>query len=191
MSEQLKVIRPFEELSRLMQRRCEAIQQSEVKTQSLKKAAGEVLLEMRDRIEAGELGDLCNWREWFEANVRVISLRTAYEYMQIAGAEDPVAKETELRQRNREAQRAGRERLKLVPFVHDVMHKNSPIKSMEADKPPVRITPPPKSKYPMAPGDDALVAQIVDIFKRMSWDARVRVMKELGELYKRWHRGEE
>ena len=188
---QLHVVpRPsFEDLLRSARRRIEAVisweKETEDKRNRLMIAAGQALLELREAVLAGEVGELANWWEWFDDKIRICSRRQAQYYMQIASAKNPSAKANELRQKNTERNQVYRAQPK-VPLAR---HRDARSVTMEPEKAVVRITT--ERRYPTAPDDDVLLGQFVDIFKRMSWDARVRALKEVNELYKRWHRGED
>jgi hypothetical protein len=187
---------PFDELVRIANRRLEALAQwekdREKETLEARKrkqvAAGQALLDLRAAIEAGEIGELATWWEWFDDNVRSIERRTAEKYMQIARASDPLAKAIELQKRNNEVQRLNRQYPKIVqqkqaPYCH------TRVEPEKVPLPVVRATPPP-TKYTTGPDDDELVAQVMALFDRMSWDARFRAAKEIDNKYKLWHRGE-
>ncbi len=64
------------------------------------------------------------------------------------------------------------------PTLRDVTQPEEP---EEPAAPVVRIPAAPK-KFTSAPDDDELVAQGVALFKRMSWNARVRLLKEINTL---------
>jgi len=61
---------------------------------------GQMLIELRGRIEAGEAGAI-EWWDWYD-NQFVRSRRDAERCMKIAASEDPEAAEAEARERNRE-----------------------------------------------------------------------------------------
>jgi hypothetical protein len=71
------------------------------KTESLRVRAGQLLLVMRRRVEAGEAGNV-TWWDWFEQHC-VRSRKDAERVMRLAKAEDPEAAGLEERTKTREA----------------------------------------------------------------------------------------
>jgi hypothetical protein len=67
-----------------------------------------VLAEMRQRVEAGEAGDI-SWWDWFDQNVQR-NRRDAEKLLKIASAEDPEAAAEEERRKAREGMDATRKR---------------------------------------------------------------------------------
>jgi hypothetical protein len=81
-------LRDFNEVVRITGRKLAALEDwvkdSEKKRNSFEVSIGENLLELRDRVDAGEIGELANWWEWFEDNrmlLRNIARRTAERYL--------------------------------------------------------------------------------------------------------------
>ena len=205
-------LRDFNEVVRITGRKLAALEdwvkESEKKRNSFEVSIGENLLELRDRVDAGEIGELANWWEWFEDNrmlLRNIARRTAERYMQIASAPDPEGKVIELRGKNRadkaastQRQRQGQEaqggKVPIAPEQAQMEPESSPEPKPQPESEPEpapvrRVSAAPT--YPSSPEDDELIEQFLDLFRRMSWDGRVRAMKGVGALYNKWRVGED
>jgi hypothetical protein len=79
----------------------------EKKAYSARIYTGQLLLELRARIEAGEAGDNINWWEWHEAKF-VRSRRDAEKVMALAKADDPEAAHEQEKAKAREGMRQRR-----------------------------------------------------------------------------------
>lgn len=73
-------------------------------------AAGQKLLALRRRVEAGEVGEGVSWWAWFETADIGRSRKDAEKLMRMASSDDPEAAAIDERDRNREAKREHRER---------------------------------------------------------------------------------
>jgi hypothetical protein len=73
-------------------------------------AAGQMLIILRERVEAGEAGNGVEWWPWYESKF-VRSRKDAEKVMALARAEDPEAAAEEARARNSEHQRQHKSRL--------------------------------------------------------------------------------
>jgi hypothetical protein len=80
---------------------------SDSKAHRARIAAGEMLLELRERIEAGEAGKGVEWWPWYGSKF-VRSRRDAEKVMAIAASDYPEAAAAAERERNREAKRRER-----------------------------------------------------------------------------------
>jgi hypothetical protein len=195
-------LREFNEVVRITNRKIEAIEQSDKKTKSLQIEVGELLIELRNRINAGEIGELAVWWEWFEENrmlFRNISQATAEAYMQIAGAPDPEKRLAKHREQGAARQEAFRHKSpQLGPLRNGPNCGTPPSLSTSTQgawvgrEPPSNVTRIPAAPtYPSSPEDDALVEQFIELFRKMTDGARVRAMQEINALYRRWREGEE
>lgn len=186
-------IREFNDVVRIVNRKLEAIEQSEKKTQSLQIEAGKLLLELRGRVDAGEIGEQATWWEWFEDNFRRISRRTAERYMQIARDEDPETKLNEMREADAERKRAGyparNNQVESKPHLSIVPKEPQSTALQQAET--RRVSAAPSVKYPSSPDDDGLIAVVMEAWRKMSWDGRVRLFDEIKEQFKRWRQGED
>jgi hypothetical protein len=204
-------LRDFNEVVRICGRKIEAIETSTQKVRALRIEVGQLLIELRDRVEAGEIGELANWWDWFEDNKALfgsIERRTAERYMQVAGDPDPVAKQDELRKKNTEQRRdQGKkdDKSNIEQFPSDRRKKGD--ENQGETKPKYDLDPKPEPDpepepapvrrvsaaptYPSSPEDDGLIEQFTDLFRRMSWDGRVRAMKAVGALFDKWRVGED
>ena len=78
---------------------------AEVRRNQHRLAARQLLLRLRQRIEAGEDGDIA-WWDWFEENIER-SRKDGERLMRIASAEDPKAALEVVRAKNRERELCG------------------------------------------------------------------------------------
>jgi hypothetical protein len=183
-------LREFNEVVRITNRKIEAIEQSDKKTKSLQIEVGELLIELRNRINAGEIGELAVWWEWFEENrmlFRNISHDTAEHYMRIAGATDPEEKLVKHREQGNARKKSFRQK-----SPQSGAFRNAPDCGTQETEPPSNVTRIPAAPtYPSSPEDNALVEQFIELFRKMTDSARVRAMQEINALYRRWREGEE
>lgn len=103
--------REFNEVVRICGRKLETLEETGKKAKALQIDIGRLLIELRDRVKSGEIGELATWWEWFEDNrmqFRNIERRTAQWYMQIAGDANPEAKLEEMRAADAARQRNAR-----------------------------------------------------------------------------------
>jgi hypothetical protein len=84
-----------------------------------RQAAGQTLLELRRRVEAGEAGEGVNWWQWFEANVER-SRKDCEKLMKLAAADDPELTFAEERERVRIASAKSRAR-RMLPTSIEVI----------------------------------------------------------------------
>jgi len=176
----------WEEKLRTVNIRIAALQDFEKKSELERNrriiACGRALMDLRDAVDAGELGEQATWTEWFEENIRSISLRTARYYMQVAGDKEPEAKVIELRQRSTEQHKAVRDKAKVPDRQYTAAVEPKP-KTVDLSKVPTLKAPP---KYPSSPDDDRLIAEIMEIFHKLSWNGIVRLYKEIAATYHKW-----
>ena len=78
------------------------------KVGALRIRTGQILLELRARVDAGEIGEIATWWERYAKFTR--SRRDAERLMEIASAEDPQAAYQTAKDRNADQQRASRAR---------------------------------------------------------------------------------
>jgi hypothetical protein len=170
----------------------DVIEKAERRVNLARIEAGRVLLELRYQIEASGL----RWWEYYQDHF-ARSRRDAERLMQIASAEDPVEAYKAQGARNAAAVAAHRERKQLAQ--QDVTPPRLTCKAqlepaIEAVEPEI-YAPEPKTKlpsrskrYPEAPEDVALIGDILDRFRRLSWGGRVKAMQAINEQYAQWQR---
>jgi hypothetical protein len=81
--------------------------EAEVRCFESRLAAGQKLLRLRERVEAGEGGEGVKWWEWFK-QAEICSRKGAERLMKIAGSDDPVAALKEEREKDRDRKRIAR-----------------------------------------------------------------------------------
>jgi hypothetical protein len=130
---------------------------------------GQDLLEARARVEAGEEGSGITWWQWFEKNFPQ-SRSTAERAMRIAADENPQAADEVVRARNAIANKAYRARQSVSRDV-EPPSRSAPV-SPDTEAP--ILTSGPQEVLPPDPGEEYLVDQIIELFKRLSRSAQVR-----------------
>jgi hypothetical protein len=176
-------------------RRLHAKRQSiDDKMEDLRLRLGQKLLEVRRRVEAGEVSDesAIDWWGWFEdvvSPVSSISRKQAERWMAIAGADDPQAAALEYRERDASHQAAYRERKRLAAPA-------APLTSEGEEHEPGAVRRlVPKRAPPLFTGHDvdesAEIEQIVALIRRLTWNGRALLMKRIKQLYDDWRRGGE
>jgi hypothetical protein len=173
------------------------------KIDDLQLRCGRKLLEMRRRVEAGEVGDLAavDWWGWYADAVPGISRKQAERWMAIAAADDPQAAAVEYRERAASHQRAYRERrlapppsLSREPGERETVEEGDGTASDEREEsPPLPAVPVIRRRPPVFAGADvdetAEIEAALEIFKRLTWNGRVQLIKAQNKLYEEWRRG--
>jgi hypothetical protein len=139
---------------------------------------GYLLLELQQRIEAGENGDQCTFWEWF-ADMIPHSRSDAEKLMTIARQDDAESAYQKRLEKQKEYN-ARHYRKKFGPPSPE------PTSSSEPTSEPAGLfapAPRPKPRYPSAEGDDDLIEQLVSVFSRLSWDGCARGIKRLLQFY--------
>lgn len=93
---------------------------AESKYQKHRLAAGQKLLELRARVEAGEAGEGVSWWEWFEAADISRSRKDAEKLMRMARADDPDAAH-EAEKSERRERHAQMERRRSIDEEYDIV----------------------------------------------------------------------
>jgi hypothetical protein len=180
------------------------------KIEDLQLRCGQRLIEMRRRIEAGEVGDLAavDWWGWYADAVPHISRKYAERWMAIASAADPEAAAVEYRERNASYQRAHRERARIASAAPplDLTREckiqapeekgTAPDSQTEELPPPAEASAPvlvARKRAPLFSGHDidesAEIELALMVFRRLSWNGRAQLLKELNKLYDEWRSG--
>src|SRR5262249_15694815 len=81
----------------------DAIKDMQFQIRDARLRLGEILLELRCRVESGEAGEGVKWWDWFDQNVQR-SRGDAKKLLKLAASEDPEAAAEEAAQRNRKHQ---------------------------------------------------------------------------------------
>jgi hypothetical protein len=168
------------------------------KVQARRIKIGHILLELQQRIDAGENGDLCTFWEWFE-DMFTRSRSDAERLMTIARDDDPEgAYQRRLEKQKEYTERHYRRKLGAPSSKITTMAPQSYKMEAEPAQPPVpeteaepELLPPsnPKSRFPEADGDDEIVEEIVALYGRLSWGGRYKANKRILALYNTWKRG--
>ncbi len=121
--------------------------------------------------------------------------------MQVARDADPTAKEAELRAKEAERQRqrtvdAAKGRASAPSYTaENKQEKSKPALSVVTNEPQSEQAETPAVTAPAkpepSPEDEALVAEFLDLFRKMSDETRVRALQGINALYRRWKEGEE
>jgi hypothetical protein len=167
----------------------ELIERARKKVQARRIKIGHILLELQQRIDAGENGELCTFWEWY-ADMFTRSRSDAERLMTIARDEDPEA----AYQKRLEKQKEYNDRYYRKKFADPAALLSAP--EMEAEPavllaPEPELLPPPRSKsrFPEADGDDEIIERMVADFRQLSWGGRDKAAKRILGLYNEWKRG--
>jgi hypothetical protein len=96
--------RTIDQMITEIHRQFASAQDAEKKTYRSRIRAGELLNDLRSRIEAGEAGEGVKWWEWYESKF-VRSRKDAEKVMALAWSDDPEAKHEEIKAKDRERKR--------------------------------------------------------------------------------------
>lgn len=161
----------IDELVFLIRKQFDCVVTTQQKFFAARIEAGRLLLQLKARIDAGEVGELAVWWEWYDDNFHR-SRRDAERVMALAAAEDPVAAH--------EAEKAAtRERMQKLRIARATAHKGD----VRRERPMLASAPEPE---PL--DQDDLIEQILMLFQRLTWAGRGRAMKRIAELYREWRR---
>jgi hypothetical protein len=144
---------------------------------------GCLLLELKRRVDAGEVGELATWWEWYDDFVPR-SRRDAEKLMAIAAADDPEAAYQLAKAKDAEYAHTYRERKKLAPTDA----------SAASGEPPALPAPPSSRKRlpayipDEAPAQDvegdAEIGHLIDGFLRLTPLRQARFVKRLKQVYR-------
>jgi hypothetical protein len=158
------------------------IERTQKKVRAHRIKLGHLLLELQQRIDAGENGDLCNFWEWFDEMIPR-SRGDATRLMAIAREDDPeAAYQRQLDKQKEYTERHYRKKLgtssreiEAEPAAQSREIRATPPQSSKIPEP---LPPPSKpSRFPEAEGDDAIIEEIAALYERLSWDGRDKAAK--------------
>jgi hypothetical protein len=179
------------------------------KIEDMQLRCGQKLLEMRRRIEEGEVGDQAaiDWWGWYADAVPHVSRKHAERWMSIASAADPEVAALKYRDRDADYQRAYRARQKAKALPPTVApsdrgpvrgtepRETEPSASLagEREEPPLATAPVIRKRAPLFAGHDidesAEIEAALTIFRRLTWNGRIQLIKAQTKLYDEWRRG--
>jgi hypothetical protein len=171
----------------------ELIEGARKKVQARRVKIGHILLELQQRIDAGENGELCTFWEWY-ADMFTRSRGDAERLMTIARDDDPEAAYQRRLEKRKEyddryhRKAAGRASISLSPSEMEAEPAAAQLSApkMEAEPKPL---PPKHSRFPEAEGDGAIIEEIVALYQRLSWGGRDKAATRILALYNEWKRG--
>jgi len=172
----------------------ELIERAREKIQARRIKIGHLLLELQQRIDAGENGDLCTFWEWY-ADMFTRSRSDAERLMTIARDDNPeAAYQRRLEQRKEYDDRYHRKRLGAPSREMEAEPETPEIRTalpqFETKAAPEMEPPPPKpSRFPEAEGDDEIIEEIIALYRRLSWGGRDKAATRILALYNEWKRG--
>jgi hypothetical protein len=168
----------------------ELIERAREKIQARRIKIGHLLLELQQRIDAGENGDLCTFWDWY-ADMFTRSRSDAERMMTIARDDDPeAAYQRRLEKRKQYDDRYHRKRLSVPSREMEAEPAAARLSAPKMEAGPEVIPPPPKlSRFPEANGDDELIEEIVALYRSLSWGGRDKAATRILALYNEWKRG--
>jgi hypothetical protein len=186
------VVTPFMTIAELVGRLHRKWAQGETmigKLRSIRLEVGNMLLELRQRVEAGEVGDIAavDWWGWYEDNFRR-SRRDAERLMEIASADDPQAALEQRRAYDAAQSQAYRDRKKQAQIAPTDVSRSLDPEPAEPPPPLAQAPKPSVRRFPEADTDDEIVAQIAALFRQLSWGGRNKAVNAIKRLYDEWHR---
>lgn len=189
----------LEELVRKFRWRVVAISRAEKRIQNQRVEAGKLLLEMRRRVEGGEVGKT-TWWAWYEANAGY-SRKTGEELMRWASSENPTEAHETQKTKMRKALRDLRAMVpdndesideqpeisseNLYPAVTniDVTAVQSEVIQPEVIEPTLKKRPGRPKGSKNKPAKDEQVAQILSLIEQLSHDQRQLLLAEIRNRY--------
>ena len=149
---------------------------AQAKVDELRIKVGRELLDLRASVEAGEMGELATWWEWYRDNF-TRSRGDAEKLMQIAADDNPQKAYEEGKAKNAKNNRAYRRRKQQVPSrSREREEKSQPaLKLVEVVDPPQ----PPKRQF-----DKAKVDKVVAAFVALPWPERREFVRWLNKSYR-------
>lgn len=157
------------------------------KVGALRIRTGQILLELRARVDAGEIGEIATWWEWYDDNF-TRSRRDAERLMEIASAEDPQAAYQTAKDRNADQQRASRARKADAGAANPLIRptttdSQSQAKPALAPKAILRIIDEPAEPDEVV--DQKEIDFLIGRFLDLSWPSRRAFAIKLRHVYRR------
>ena len=179
MSETSQVVpmHTIEEMIHLVHEKFEIVVSTQGKYFSARIECGRLLNELRDRIEAGEVGELATWWEWYDDHF-TRNRSDAERLMAIAAAEDPVAAYEAEKARVRVATQRYRAR---APGHSD--RKNA----RAVSTPKLTLVRQSEQAPPPEPRDDEgdrKIETIIALFRQLTRAHRLKCVRRIRQVYR-------
>lgn len=183
MAETVVALRPIEQLIDLVTEKWKAMDTLVQKYRTNRLEVGDMLNELRQRVENGEQGDeaALSWWQWYEAHF-TRSRNDAEKIMALAAADDPQKASDLGKERNRVQKQQSRARLTVVKNENTSLPLTSSVSGLAPRSKPLIVQEAPPE--PDLDGD-AKIDQIVAIFETLDWKQKARCITRLKPLYNR------
>jgi hypothetical protein len=174
------------------------IERAQSKVKSLWLETGRLLLQLKQCVDAGEVGELAIWWEWYADNFpKGRSQSDAQRLIAMASAPDPETAEQEARAKNRQHQKTHRElRRRMFATIRSsdagraYVSANNEINGLASGKAELSLVEPAKPEEQDTSQDD-LIDQIITLFKQLTWANREKATQRLTQVYRDWHKWQE
>jgi hypothetical protein len=177
-TENVVKLRAFDEVVRLTHRKFDQVDEAHRKASTARLECGLLLLELRQRVQAGEIGDLATWWEWYGDNF-TRSRSDAERLIAIAAAENP-----------QQAYQTEKERVRVAVHKHRSF-KPAPVavpcysnmeKIEEVSKPSLKIVAP--TPLPKPEINKAQIEAMIAEFIELSRPEKLEFVRRLRQVYR-------
>ena len=178
----------LEELTKRFHRKVDEGRRLHEKMNDLQLKLGQMLLEMRQRVESGETGDLAavDWWGWYSDAVPHVSRGQAERWMAIAAAQDPQAAALEYRDRDAGYSRAYRARRSQKLLVEKSSHlAPDGEQTTPAEEPQLLRDRPKRARLFVGHDIDESeqIENIIKMFLQLTFNGRHLLMKRIRQVY--------
>ena len=156
---------------------------------------GHLLLELQQRIDSGEYGELATFWQWFDEMVVGRSPSDARNLMHTASQDDPESTYQRKLEKQKEyndryyRKKLGAPETEVISGDQSQMDLSSEVEEAEVESERLSPTPRPKPRYPTAETDDGIIKQIIALFRQLSPGGWRKCLMALRQFYNDRKRG--
>jgi hypothetical protein len=175
---QVVPLRSIEDVKLLIYKKFDQVVAAQQKFFSVRVECGELLLELRKRIEGGELGKI-EWWAWYGENF-TRSRRDAERVMELASQEDPEAAERSYKANNAAAHRQAYDQQPRVKINGDNRATEKILAAESVKRPPLALV----ETLPEPEIQHDLIDRAIAVVKLMNIHTRHRFIVKLRQVYR-------